>query len=452
MKQPNILVFLTDDHGAWAMGCAGNKELHTPAMDFLAHTGARMTHAYTPGPVCSPARACFWTGRMPSQHGIHDWIQEPTRPNIRLQGEVNLAERLKAAGYQTGHFGKWHCGASWEKQPGFDDYLGENKEQYPHKGVCKFMHNGVPIEHNGHRAPFVTKKALEFLAQRDKSRPFFCFIGHVDTHSPFTQHPERLVESHAKDTFADIPKEKYVGNAARVPGKLPEAKEHRRRLEQYYAAVEMIDEQVGLVLDYLDGIGELDNTLVVYTSDHGHMNGHHGLYFKGNATQPPNFYDESIQVPCVLRWPGQIAAGTVSAAPASHCDLFQTVLGAVGVSVSGYDGPGRSYLGLLGNAVDMKWGDASFCEYGTARMIRTPKWKLVVRYAPQATGDELYDLERDPRETKSVLSDPKHAAIAAELRERLDSFFAKYTQPGRDGRELAAKTPDYFNDSKLWHG
>ena len=203
----------------------------------------------------------------------------------------------------------------------------------------------------------------------------------------------------------------------------------------------MIDEQVALVLDYLDGIGELDNTLVVYTGDHGHMNGHHGLYFKGNATQPPNFYDESIQVPCVLRWPGQIAAGTVSAAPASHCDLFQTVLGAAGVSVSGYDGPGRSYLGLLGNAVDMKWGDASFCEYGTARMIRTPKWKLVVRYAPQATGDELYDLERDPRETKNVLSDPKNAAIVAELRERLDAFFAKYTQPGRDGREIAARRP-----------
>lgn len=130
---------------------------------------------------------------------------------------------------------------------------------------------------------------------------------------------------------------------------------------------------------------------------------------------------------------------------------FKTILEAAGVSATGYDGPGRSYLGLLGAAVDSKWGDASFCEYGTARMIRTESWKLIIRYAPQATGDELYDLKRDPREKKNVLGDPKHTAMVAELRERLEAFFTKYTQPGRDGLEIAAKTPDYFNDSKLWH-
>ena len=432
------------------MGCAGNRELHTPSLDFLARTGTRLINAYTPGPVCSPARACFWTGRMPSQHGIHDWIQEPARPQIRLQNETSLAEALKAVGYQTALVGKWHCGASWEKQPGFDYYLGENKEQYPHKGVCKFMENGVPVEHTGHRAPFVTSKALDFLRGRDKSRPFFLFVGHVDTHSPFTQHPERLVEHYEKASFSDIPKERYVGNAKRVPGKLPEPKEHLRRLAQYYAAVEMLDAQVGAVLDYLDGIGELDNTLVVYTGDHGHMNGHHGLYFKGNGTHPPNFYDESIQVPSLFRLPGTVAAGQTLDLPVSHCDLFRTLADVGGAPLPKYDGPGKSALPLLSGVLDTKWGEASFCEYGTARMVRTRKWKLIVRYAPQATGDELYDLERDPRETKNILADPAHATTVTELRQRLDAFFAQYTQAGRDGRELAAKTPDYFNDSKLW--
>jgi arylsulfatase A-like enzyme len=372
--RPNILVFLTDDHAQWAVNCYGS-DIGTPSMDYLARTGARMANAYTPCPVCSPARVSFWTGRLPSQHGIHDWIHEPTHTEPWLTGETTLAQLLQAAGYQTGMVGKWHCGQSWVPQSGFDYYLGENKEQYPHRGICRFTENGQPVEYQGQRSAFVTERGLDFLRRRDKTRPFFLFVGYVDTHSPFREHPERLVEPLRSSHFTSIPNEKYVG-PGRAKFSVPIGPEQRQEhLAQYHASVEYIDEQVGAFLDYLEANGELDNTLVVYTSDHGHMNGHHGLYTKGNATIPQNFYDESIRVPCLLRWPGRIRAGQVNTAPVNHCDLFQTLLDASGTketsdSAAKRNSPGQSYLPCSPRKT------ASGATTGSANMV-TPEWSVL---------------------------------------------------------------------------
>ena len=120
-KQPNILVFLTDDHAQWAAHCYGAAEIRSPNLDRLAATGVRMTRAFTPSPVCSPARACCFTGRFPSQHGIHDWLDESgTDSSLNLSGQTTIAELLKQAGYETSLVGKWHCGSSRRPQAGFD--------------------------------------------------------------------------------------------------------------------------------------------------------------------------------------------------------------------------------------------------------------------------------------------------------------------------------------------
>ncbi len=434
MRRPNVVVFLTDDHGQWASGCYGATDLSTPSLDFLAETGTRFTRATTPCPVCSPARASFWTGRIPSQHGIHDWIHEKTYSGKWMGTERTLAEVLKSSGYRTGFAGKWHCGQSWVPQPGFDYYLGENKDQYPHRGVCRFTENGKEVEWNGQRSAFVTRKTVDFIGASEASAPFFLFVGYVDTHSPFTEHPERLVARHRKSRFASVPNESYVGTASRTPGKKPAEAEHRRRLRQYAASVEYIDQQVGEVLDALEAKGVLDNTLVVYTSDHGHMNGHHGLYFKGNATSPQNFYEESINIPCLMRWPGKVPV-SVSDLPFDHCDLFQTICDAAGTIEAGTaaverNSPGRSVLGALGGKSD--WRDMTFCEYGNARMVRDRRWKLVVRSAPHR-GDELFDLEKDPRETSNLVADPRFSNVMSGLRQKLDEFHARYGISGKRG-------------------
>jgi arylsulfatase A-like enzyme len=444
MKRPNLLVFLTDDHGAWAAGCYGARSIRTPTLDWLAATGTRLDAAYTPCPVCSPARASFWTGQMPSQHGIHDWIYEPGFPDIGLPKEnKTLAELLSEAGYRTGFVGKWHCGASWLPKSGFDYYLGENKEQYPHRGICKFTENGTPVEYIGQRSAFVTQKAVDFLQKQERDRPFFLFVGYTDTHSPFKDHPERLVGSYSACTFPEVPREKYTGSA-KVIAPAPSAEaERRKRLAQYFAAVSYIDEQVGQVLDALSP-EELDNTLVVYTSDHGHMNGHHGLYAKGNATVPQNFYEESIRIPCLVRWPGTVGAGKVSATTTSHCDLFATLLDAAGLA-AGAESPGRSVLPRLKRGARDEVRDA-FCEYGNARMIRRGRYKLIVRYAPHV-GDELYDLEKDPRETRNLIGQKSLAPTIAELRAALDAFFARYSAPGRAGVD---PLPRFNGGSEPW--
>lgn len=449
-SRPNIVVLMTDDHAAWAASCYGNRELVTPHLDALARDGVRATNAFTPNPVCSPARACFFTGRFPSQHGIHDWLQEnPAEPHDWLAGEITLPQRLQRAGYRTGLVGKWHCGNSHQPQPGFDFWLGYADGQYPHFGEQNLICNGEPETFHGHQSPYLTSRALDFINDSDNDRPFFLFLGLVDTHSPFADHPDERVARYRDATFEDLPRETYRG-----PGwiKFGDPPDETRRWEwaaQYYSAVATIDEQLGRVTAALAARGQLDNTLVVYTSDHGHLNGHHGLYTKGNATVPQNFYDESIQVPLLLHHPASIPAGIRLEQPVDHCDLHDTLCDYAGIPGSD-TGPGQSFRPLLDAADAAAWRSSQICEYGNARMIRTSHWKYIQRLAPHADtfGDELYDLAADPRETTNLMADPAHRECVAELRTQLETFFTRYEEPARSGRTVSQQPPQ--NSGEPW--
>ncbi|HZT42191.1 MAG TPA: sulfatase-like hydrolase/transferase [Chthonomonadaceae bacterium] len=452
----NILVFMTDDHGQWASGCYGNQEVQTPNMDFLAETGARMTNAFTPSPVCSPARACFFTGRLPSQHGIHDWIKEENRTLPWIEHEKPLPAVLQEGGYHTGLVGKWHCGRSDLPHAGFAYTFSHATHQFPHCGEFRFLENGQTVAFRGQQAAKVTSKAQQFLRERDRSRPFFLFVGYVDTHAPFERHPERLARRYRKASFVDIPQETYHGPGRIVFSLSQDEMKRREELAQYYAAVTYIDEQIGILLDELEGTDDLDDTLVVYTSDHGHMNGHHGLSTKGNATVPQNFLEESIRVPCLLRWPGPIQAQRSHDLFVDHCDLFQTLLDAAGCreteeAAKRRHSPGRSYLPpLTGAAMETPWRAEQCCEYGNARMIRTDRYKLIVRYPPHSErfSDELYDLQEDPRENVNAIADSNRAEIVEELRARLESFFDRYEEPERSGRDILARP--IHNPNEPW--
>ena len=463
-SRPNILVFLTDDHGQWLQGAYGNSEVKTPTFDRLAARGTRMANAFTTTPVCSPARASFFTGRMPSQHGIHDWIDHLKNSYAHpwLAGQTLISELLQSAGYHTGLVGKWHCGHDREPRPGFDRYFSYWGTQYPHNGKQDFSDQGVHVIEHGQQSPFFTKQAIAFLRahREDKAtagKPFFLYVSYVDTHSPHDAAPQELVDVYRDATFRDIPEESFADCHGKVmSGKAKKPEAERQRRQEYYGAASAVDREVGQVLAELEANGQLDNTLVVYTGDHGLNAGHHGIWEKGNATTPQNFLDESIRIGCTLAWPaGGIVAGQASDLFVNHCDLFATLLDAAGVTLDAakaakINSPGRSYLpALRGKQLD-GWRSEQISEYGNARMIRTESHKLILRYPFGGIRypDELYDLKADPRETVNRIDDPQMATLVKELTAKVETFFAKYSVPENDG--LAMESQPQSTSASPW--
>jgi len=451
-KRPNIVVFLSDDHAQWLQQSFGNSEVHTPNMARIARNGVRMNNAFTTCPVCSPARASFFTGRMPSQHGIHDWIDESINkpPYPSLQGQVLISDLLKKAGYHTGLVGKWHCGEDKDPHSGFDYWYSFWVGQYPHMGKQNFSDNGKQVTPTGYQSPLFTEQALGFLRNHYadshlKEQPFFLYVSYTDTHAPHTQMPDELVALYADATFRDIPKEKFlpVHGTALSPFTEDVAKETGKR-QQSYAAASSIDREVGRVLDQLQSLGALDDTLVVYTGDHGVSCGQHGIWEKGNATVPQNFLEESIRIPCAISWPkGGIQCNLESDIPVNHCDLFQTLLEVASATPDAatrdsINSPGRSYLAQLRGHAPVEWNDCVVCEYGNARMIRRNGYKLIQRYPYQGITfpHELYDLKADPRETVNLYEDAAYANVIQEMSGLLANYFSVYSIPEHSGLDL----------------
>lgn len=457
MEQPHILVIMTDDHGQWASGCYGNSEVQTPTLDYLAATGVRMQNAFTPTPVCSPARASFFTGRLPSQHGIHDWLSEAeqeVREQHWLEGEQNIAQILAERGYQTALVGKWHCGNGQQTQPGFAYWFSFGHRQGEHRGTHTYWHNGQPREITGYSTSVVTDYALDFLNTRDPARPFFLFVGYVATHSPWRDHPERLVARYRHCTFRDIPQDVAYPFGAIVSHPTPATPDSCRESQaQYYAAVHEIDEQVGRIVDYLVAQGLSEQTLLVYTADHGLNCGQHGIWGKGNGTRPLNMLEESIRVPLLFHGHAALYPGLVRAEFVDHCDLFQTLLDYAGVSladdvVAGRRYPGRSYRALLQGKAIIDWKTEVYGEYGNLRMIRTRTHKLVRRYP--AGPCELFDLSIDPRESINLFAEPAQQSLIEELTERIEQFFAGHEEAERSG--LRVRELPRHNAVEDWRG
>jgi arylsulfatase A-like enzyme len=452
-KRPNILVFLSDDHAQIVQQSYGNSEARTPNMARIADNGVRMTNAFTTCPVCSPARASFFTGRVPSQHGIHDWILEPDddRPSPNLNGQVLISDLIQKAGYHTALIGKWHCGEDKDPHSGFDYWYSFWKGQYPHVGEQTFSDNGKHVTPTGIQSALFTDEVVGFLKNHyadshTKEQPFFLFVGYTDTHSPHNGMPDDLVAEFKDATFRDIPQEQFSkahGTAVMKPAGDP-AKE-KERLEEYYASAACIDRSVGRVLDQLQQMGVLEDTLVVYTGDHGLNIGQHGVWEKGNATVPQNFLEESIRVPCAISWPkGGIQRNLKSDVHVNHCDLFMTLLEVAGATpdaktAQSINSPGRSYLSHLRGDGTKEDSDRVICEYGNARMIRKDGYKLILRYPFEGVifPNELYDLKADPRETVNIYTEARYAPLIQSLSSELDAFYATHTVAGHSGLDLA---------------
>lgn len=448
VERPNIIVIMADDHGQWATGAYGLSQMHTPNLDYMADQGVLFSNAMSPAPVCSPARASFYTGKMPSQHGVHDYLQEDRGRKYDanwLEGETLLSQRLQDEGYRTGLFGKWHATTdSAAVQPGFDHWLSYDtlkagwQNQYLHRGTVYFSDNEKPREYTGVQARYLTEEAVKFI-DVPSSKPFFINLNFVEPHAPFDGLPERLVSQYrlvARDIIraggaSDL---KNLNASTLVPA------DHEEKLAQYLAAVSLVDDQLGRLLDALEGRDLLRNTLVVYVADHGMLVGQYGLYGKTNASNPVNFYEETIRIPLVFYGaPELLRSGQTRAEFVDLIDLHATIrdFAGGGSTVRSDYGPGRSVRSLLEGARDPDWKKYHFAERGNARMISNGHWKLVRYYkrdGAEAPEDHWYDLSHPLGERHR--SEPPRSALRSKMVAELEAFFLRYEEPGKTGREI----------------
>ncbi len=434
---PNIVVILTDDQGPWAMGCAGNPEIQTPNLDRLAASGIRFENFFCVSPVCSPARASLLTGRIPSQHGIHDWLLGGLGKDDAvdyLGGQTAYTEILAGHGYACGFSGKWHLGCSAFPQKGFTRWYAHQCGGGPYYNAPVY-HDGEPTTEPRYITDVITDRALDHLdAFAHGPAPFYLSVHYTAPHSPWIDnHPEEIVSLYDDCPFESCPVEPEHPWALRnsVPDRVRELR--REHLKGYFAVVTAMDANVGRILDRIEALGLRDSTLVFFTSDNGYNCGHHGVWGKGNGTYPLNMYDSSVKVPTLLAHPGAIAGGQVCEALLSHYDFMPTLLDYAGLPNPEAERlPGRSFAALLrGEPMREREDVVVYDEYGPVRMIRSRQWKYVHRY-PYGPH-ELYDLVNDPGERVNRIEDASAHEILVELKSRLDNWFAAYVDPRVDG-------------------
>ena len=435
-NSPNIVFILTDDQGPWAAGCYGNPEIRTPNIDRIAATGVRFENFFCASPVCSPSRASFLTGRMPSQHGVHDWIRGGSVGEdaaFYLQGEVAYTDVLAGAGWTCGISGKWHMGHSQIAQHGFTYWFVHQLGGGPYHNA-PMVRNGECTTAPGYVTNVITDDALGFIDRHaGDDNPFYLSVHYTAPHSPWTGHPQEIVDSYDDCPFDSCPQESKhpwaIGLTDRCLG-------DREMLKGYFAAVTAMDADVGRILDRLETRGIREHTLVVFVSDNGFSCGHHGFWGKGNGTHPLNMYENSVKIPAVMSQPGVIPENYVQPAMVSACDFMPTLLDYLDLPLpEGRSLPGQSFLpSLLGKEDRARESIVIYDEYGPTRMIRTAEWKYIHRY-PDGPN-ELYDLVNDPDERENRIDESGQSSRIVDLNGMLEEWFVRHTVPEKDGKDL----------------
>lgn len=452
-KKPNIVFILTDDQGAWAMGCAGNTDIFTPNLDRLAQSGYRFDNFFCSSPVCSPARATIMTGRIPSQHGVHDWIRSGNfnkedlgemrddayyvcekKAIPYLAGMKTYTDVLNENHYNCALSGKWHLGDSLHPQHGFQKWFTIGR------GGCFYykpdmVENGKVYYEDRYVTNLITDKAISYIDEmKDEENPFYISVHYTAPHDPWSKedHPARFWDLYNDCEFKATPDLPIHKN--QVPSAHSGTGEVRKSiLHGYYTAVSAMDAGVGKILDKLEQENLLENTIVIFMADNGMNMGHHGIWGKGNGTFPINMFDTAVKVPFIVSWPGVIPQNRTTQSMHSQYDFMQTLLDLAGIDAQLPENlPGKSFKNVLLTGCDND--DESiviYDEYGPNRMIRSREWKLIHRY-PYGP-DELYHLSEDPDEDVNLIDDQNYEEIRASMMDRLNQWFTKYADPRLDG-------------------
>ncbi|WP_242157514.1 sulfatase [Aestuariivivens sediminis] len=454
-NQPNFLFVLVDDQPFDALESSRRYPfLKTPNMQRLEDEGVKFDNFYVTQSICSPSRASFLTGTYPHIHGVNqnnrhvdpDW--ETYKPYSQI---------LQQAGYETAHIGKIHM-AHFEGErhirPGFDywySFVGQGEYFDP-----MVNDNGKEYQEKGYMTDILTDKAISWLTERrDPNKPFSLNLWHKavhENHSPAPRHED----IYAKDSLPvppynthlenfkgkpewqrikawDSKWKDYVHTDTLAPKPWPIKGDKFKKLLECLVAV---DESLGYVLKTLEDLGELDNTVIIYSSDNGYFMGEHGYWDKRIA------YENSMKIPMLMRYPKTIQPGTIIKDIALNIDLAPTILDLAGVDTPSYM-QGESMTRLFDNHRNHEnWRTSFMFEYyvddaypyagPNMLAIRTKRFKLIDAFLEDDI-DELYDLENDPGEMNNLINDPEYQDIEDGLRTELEKLREKYNyNPDRD--------------------
>ena len=472
-RPPNILWICSDQQRYDTVGALGNSQIRTPHVDALIRYGVSFTRAYAQSPVCTPSRASFLTGRYPRTTRCRQNGQD-------IPPTEQLVTRILAdAGYTCGLSGKLHLGscANGRVEPRIDDGYTEfywshhpppdwPENQYTQwltsKGVSwdelysgpeyHFVKEGIPAEY--HQTTWCAERAVDFISRHraaNNDGPWLFSVNFFDPHHPFDPPAEYLKRYNPAEMPAPKFREGELDNKPRfqqldhewahnTPGYFHTAgmtaEDRGYVTAAYWAMVELIDDAIGRMIEALRDTDQLDNTLVIFMSDHGEMLGDHGIYLKG-----PHFYEQLVRVPLVLRWPARCQRDLRADGLVELIDLAPTLLDAAGVPVP-LAMQGRSLLPILSGEADPDHHrDHVFSEYynswthkdAYSTMLRTSDSKIIVHHGSEP--GELYDLASDPDEFDNLWNRSGAAGLKTEMLKRAfdASVFTMDPAPERVG-------------------
>ncbi len=421
MKKPNIIFYFSDQQRADSAGCYGQKLPVTPNLDALAEEGTLFENAFTCQPVCGPMRACLQSGVYASQIGCY-------RNDIALPTDCKtIAHYLKDAGYDTAYIGKWHLASDKnhrlatkptpvERRGGYDYWRAADILEFTSHGYNGYVfdENCNRLDFKGYRADRINDYAIEYIKNEKHEKPFFMFISQLEPH----HQNDRLrfeAPKGAKKNFKNY----------EIPGDLKgQLGDWKLQMPSYLACCNRVDMNFGKLIQTLKDEGIYDNTVVIYTSDHG-------CHFRTrNFEYKRSCHEASIKVPLVICGGGFTGGGKVSDL-VSLIDLPATLLDIAGAEIP------EHYMGK--SLCDLKGHESVFMQISESqigRAVRTDKWKYSVSaknadraFADKYTEDCLYDLEADPYERNNLVADPKFSAEREMLRDILLEYMKKAGEP-----------------------
>ena len=455
-QPPNILFILTDNQAASLLGSYGNPDIKTPHIDRLAAEGTQFNRFFASNGMCSPTRATLMTGLLPSQHGLHNWLDDKLMKDwprnwSAIEEFRTLPLTLKNRGYQTAMIGKWHLGQPWKASIGYEHWV-----TFTDGHTVDFWNNTVIdndetyVVKDQHIVDFFTDKAVDYLQSYDGEQPFYLQLNYD---GPYVNPPtnlgparNRYYDDYVGKEFSSFPRVAFNKNLAQ---QILEKDQHPPFLiKMHMAGLAMhndpatmanvasqntlVDDGVGRVMAMLKEKGLDKNTLVIFSSDQGNFYGQHGLWQHTVVTTPTNLYETAMNVPLIIRHASSIEAGRKSDALLGQYDLPITILDYVGIkNVAFENSPGQSFAEELTNQASEIGRQLVFFEQEETRGVRSTNFAYWERIEGIG-GAELYDMQNDPEQNNNLAGDSDYSEIQKNLSTELNAFFAQHADPKYD--------------------